>query len=332
MNSLKHIGLLALPGCYGSSLYGLMDTLQVANAHIRNMQGTDSPVFTWQVIAQSAKSVAGSGGMKLLPERSIYNDLKFDIIYIPSVFYPGASDFSKWLKTQAKIIDWLVSQWEKDTTLAATCTGTFLLAETELLDRREATTTWWLEKQFRKRYPLVRLNVKELVVDEGRLITAGAMTSYLYLATQLIDKYASPEIASLCAKALLIDAGHQAQTPYQSLLEKQLSNDAKVSKAQYWLQTHLDTDVDMKEVAHVLGISQRTLTRKFKSELAMTPLTYLQNIRIGTAKLLLETTNLSLTEIIIKVGYADTSSFARLFLDRQGLTPAAYRRRFRRTL
>jgi len=65
---------------------------------------------------------------------------------------------------------WLRAQWQAGTVLAANCTGTFLLARTGLLDGREATTTWWLEKQFRVRYPAVELNLQDVLTEADRLL------------------------------------------------------------------------------------------------------------------------------------------------------------------
>ena len=59
-----------------------------------------------------------------------------------------------------------------------------------------------------------------------------------------------------------------------------------------------------------------------------TPLAYLQTLRLEQAKQLLETTRMSLDSITYKIGYEDSNSFRRLFLQRVGLLPAAYRKKF----
>ncbi len=326
--SLPHIALLAIDNCYASSLYGLMDTLQIANAHIRNKFGEEAPQYTWEVVSTRKSAINGAGGIKLAADRSIRDGGHFDIIFVPAVYYAGSRDFEVWLEQQNSVCDWLKAQWQLGAVLVSNCTSTFLLAETGLLDLRAATTTWWLEKQFRQRYPRPRLSVKELITEEDNLICTGAISSYLYLGIYLLEKYSSPEIASLCAKAMLIDPGHRLQTPHQNLMDTPMSSDPAVSKAQYWLQTRLENRIDMSELASYLNLSQRTLIRKFKRELGLPPATYLQNIRMETAKQLLESTRLPISEIAEKVGYANIGSFSRLFQDRIGLTPNRYRQRF----
>ena len=334
---LAHIGLLALDGCYTSSLMGIVDCLQVANAHLRNRhrennrQPQDDPIpqFSWEIISHNGDTITTSGGLAIAASHSMAAASHCDLIYIPALFYPGKREFDQWLESQGHILDWLNERWQAGSQLAANCTGTFLLAQTGLLNSRHATCTWWLEQQFRLRYPRVRLDVNQLLTQDERLICAGAMSSYLHLAIQLVEQYADSEIAASCAKALLIDTGQSVQAPYQSLSNRENSQDPLTARAQLWLKAQLHTQVKMPVLAREMNVSQRTLIRKFKAEFDCSPLAYLQNLRIETAKQLLEGSSLSLADIIEQVGYADASSFARLFQKRQGITPAMYRHRFK---
>ncbi|WP_228022268.1 MULTISPECIES: helix-turn-helix domain-containing protein [unclassified Pseudomonas] len=95
-----------------------------------------------------------------------------------------------------------------------------------------------------------------------------------------------------------------------------------------WLQDHLTEQVRMTDLAQLLAISERTLIRRFRKVLEQAPLTYLQNLRISTARVLLESGDLSIEKIIHYVGYSDIRTFYRLFRKRVGFTPGAYRARF----
>lgn len=323
------VGLVALDGCYLSSLAGPMDAFQVANAHICNQQGEDAPQFSWQTLSPTAEPVVVSGGISLQADTTLEQAGDYDLIYLPAFPYPGAKAFDVMRDKLHNLIEWLVMQWKSGVSLASNCTGTFLLAETGLLNGREATTTWWLERQFHKRYPKVKLNSRAMITDQDGLLCAGAMTAHQNMAVHLIERYCSADIATQCAKAMLIDTSDKAQSPYQTMLSADTTGDPMVAKAQYWLQTHLQTGVDQVTLAKKMGVSQRTLIRRFKLELGVTPITYLQNVRISAAKQLLENTAMPLPEVIDQVGYSDLSSFSRLFKQRIGLTPAGYRQRFR---
>ncbi len=323
------MGIVAYDNCYLSSLSGPMDSFQVANAYNCRQSGSDDATFEWNTVSITGKPVKTSGGISIATDMSIANTCEFDVIYLPAFPYQGALAMDDMAKELQPLLDWLVSCWKRGTTIVTICTGSFLLAETGLLNGREATTTWWLEKQFHKRYPQVKLNGREMITEQDRLMCAGAMTSYQNMSIHLIERYATADLAIQCAKAMLIDTSARAQSPYQNLLMDEASGDPVVAKAQHWLQNHAKENIDQAELAIKMGVSQRTLIRRFKAELDRTPLSYLQNIRIETAKQLLENTTLPIIEVTERVGYADISSFSRLFKKRTGLTPAAYRQRFK---
>src|SRR6185503_3365843 len=88
----------------------------------------------------------------------------------------------------------VLQQWaERGATMSAACIGTFVLAESGLLDDHDATTTWWLAPLFRTRYPAVRLDESHMLVKSGRLVTAGAALSHMDLALWLIRRR-SPQL------------------------------------------------------------------------------------------------------------------------------------------
>jgi len=329
---MTKVALIALDGCYASSLTGFMDLLQIANAHAeKQLQGALEP-FEWTILSMNGEPVQAQGGLLLAANAGLERDETFDLIYIPGVYYGGTEAFTTFLQAHKPVVDWLTQQWHThNTPLAANCTGTFLLAETGLLNGRKATTTWWLEKQFRHRYPHVKLDINQLISEDNGLICAGSITSHQHLAIRMIERFLSPAVASLCAKALLVDIGQTVQAPYLSLSNNKDHGDKLIAKAQYQLQQTFREKVSIQALAEDLSVSQRTLTRRFKTALDVLPSTYLQNLRLEAAKHLLETTGINIHSLIHEVGYDDASSFSRLFQGRTGLTPKAYRERFKRT-
>ena len=96
--------------------------------------------------------------------------------------------------------------------MTAACIGTFVMAESGLLDHQRATTTWWLSPLFRRRYPTVRLDESNMIVKSGRYVTAGAALSHMDLALWLI-RHRSPQLAALTARYLIVDS-RPSQTAY----------------------------------------------------------------------------------------------------------------------
>lgn len=319
---------MMMDGCYASSLTGFMDLLQIANAHARKQLGTALEPFSWTFMSMDGKPVQASGGLSLAAERRMEGAPKYDIVYVPGVYYAGAERFGQFLDQHQPMSDWLGRQHARGSVLAANCTGTFLLGEAGLLDARRATTTWWLERQFRSRYPRALLEIGQLITDDERVLCAGAITTYQHLALRMVERYFSPALAALCAKALLVDIAQTAQAPFVSLSSDPEHADKLVARAQYQLQQDFSKKISMQSLSEDLAVSPRTLIRRFDKALGVGPLIYLQNLRIEAAKRMLEATGAAIASIVYEVGYEDVSSFSRLFQERTGMTPKAYRDRF----
>lgn len=215
-----------------------------------------------------------------------------------------------------------------ETLLAASCYGTFVLGESGLLDDVEATTTWWFRDLFRQRYPNVRLDADLAVADGGRCITAGAMTAHTDLVVHVLRRMFGAALARNVGSIMLVDGARTSQRPFMTLRRR--FDDPLIQRATDWLGRRVAEDVSAEALAEALHVSYRTLHRRFQAAAGMPPLGYLQDLRVESAKELLEGTSLSLEQIVGKVGYSDVSAFRRLFVRRAGLSPAQYRQRFRR--
>jgi transcriptional regulator GlxA family with amidase domain len=319
--------ILGFDDSYASVIGGFADMLQVANAHMSKQGMPSTGLFEWHFISQNGLPVRASNGLELamrpLPENRYY-----DLVFIPSVHYRGWEHFENFLENQLAVRAWLIKQWKQGAWLCANCTGTFLLADTGLLDNKMATTTWWLEGHFRERFPQVDLQMRPMVTESERLVCGSAHATFLLQAVHVLNKFAGKAIAMQCARSMLIDLTQTTQTPLQPLIADKTHNDPLIQRAQKWLQDHLAEQVRMTDLAQRLAVSERTLIRRFNRVLEQSPLTYLQNLRIDTARALLEAGDLSTEQIAHYVGYSDISSFSRLFRERVGFTPGAYRARF----
>lgn len=321
------VALLAFDGCHTAAIASLTDLLRIANMYAaRNETG---PLFDWRTVSPDGRSVRAMGGLELSVDGDLQNVSEPAIIFIPGIWYQDDGELAKrvdglWLACRR----WLESAYAHGASLAATCSATFLLARTGLLDRRKATTSWWLEQTFRATFPRVRLHADELVTHDRRLWCGGAYTAYLNLGLRLVEEVASPAVARACARIMLIDANRAFQMPYAVIQTHVGHSDDLVWRAQTWMHARLMDGFRIQAVADALKVTERTLIRHFKRTLGETPGRYLQGLRVEAARWLLETTQLSLQQITERVGYADISSFRRLFERETRLSPREYRQRF----
>ena len=322
------VGLLALDGAMASSLVGPMDMLRIAQklAQVRD-PATPLRLQTVMVGARGQASFSDSGGLALGPVHS--PDHALDVLVVPGYMHSSAQDAVERLGQYGPEIELLRALSLRGVPLAASCCGAFLLAEAGLLDGHEATTSWWLDGAFRRRYPRVKLSVDRMVVEDDGVTTTGASTAVMGYMLQLLARHADPALAQHTARMMLIDPDRQSQAPYISLALGERPRHSLSEKAEAFLQRELHRELSIAELAGHCGTSERSLLRHFRQHYGASPLAHLQHLRVERAKALLETTLLSFEEIVERCGYSDASSFRKLFKRATSLTPADYRERFR---
>lgn len=252
-----------------------------------------------------------------------------DALMIPGFIHASSEELLAWMGGLVAERDFIVDCHRRGLPLVSACCGGFLMAEAGLLDGREATTSWWLDGLFRRRYPAVRLDVARMVVEDGPVTTAGATTAVLGHLLQLVARTAGPELAQQTARILLVDPDRQSQAPYISQALRERPRHSLTEKAERYMQRELHGELSVASLASHCGTSERSLLRHFRTHYGTSPLAHIQHLRVERAKALLESTHLSLDEVVERCGYRDVSSFRKLFKRATRMTPADYRQRFR---
>ena len=210
----------------------------------------------------------------------------------------------------------ILRQWgDQGAHVAAACIGTFVAAESGLLNGEVATTTWWLAQYFRQRYPLVRLEDGRILVRSGRVLTAGAALSHMDMALWLI-RQASPSLAATTARYLIVDS-RPTQSAY-AIGDHLSHDDPLVQRFERWARDHLADGFSLDEAAHAIGASKRTLARRINDVLSKSPLSYFQALRVERAVHLLLTSSDDVEKIAAAVGYADGVTLRNLLRRKLG--------------
>ena len=292
--------VLALDHVFDLGLSAVLDAFQTANELIE-LSELDVPKFEVSIVGVR-KAIKTSQGLSV-PVRAVTATAP-DCVVVPAIGYkmPGPLEAAL-ARPDIRDAASVLRQWAKRGTLmTAACIGTFIMAESGLLDRQRATTTWWLAPLFRKRYPSVLLDETNMIVKSGRCVTAGAALSHMDLALWLV-RNKSPQLASLTAKYLIVDS-RPSQSVY-ALSDHLTHADPIVQSFETWARASLKRGFSLDEAARAAGASKRTLARRTQSVLGKSPLSYFQTLRLERAVHLLKTQTANVDDVAARVGYSD---------------------------
>lgn len=235
-----------------------------------------------------------------------------ELIIVPGLGVTSADELDAKLKSPAcrRAGAMLANAFESGAMLAASCASTFLLADVGLLDGRRATTTWWFAPIFRRRYPKVELVTDQMVVSDWPIATAGAAMAQMDLMLAVVTRFAGASLAKTCANYLILDE-RRSQAPFMAITYL-AGQDPKIAKAENWARANIARDFTIKELAEVVALAPRTFSRHIALTCGLSPIQFVQRIRVERARYLLETTRLSVEKIAQQVGYTEPSTLRRL--------------------
>lgn len=295
------VHVLALDRVFDTGLATVLDAFQTAN-ELAEMSGLTTVRFEVSIVGLQ-KAVKTSQGL-VVPVTPLSKRAVPDWVVVPAIgFKMPAPLLAALARPDIQAATRALRWWaDRGATTAAACIGTFVLAESGLLDNHAATTTWWLAPLFRQRYPRVRLDESCMIVKSANFVTAGAALSHMDLALWLI-RQKSPALAALTAKYLIVDS-RPSQSTY--ILSDHLAHsDPIVERFEHWARGRLAEGFSLDDAARTTGSSKRTLARRMRAVLGKSPLSYFQDLRVERAVHLLKTTDGSVEEIAARVGYAD---------------------------
>ena len=321
---MKEVTILAPYNTMATTIFGPMDVFnQAGRLWNRLTQSPQNPFFDVTIASADGQPIRSVNNIYIQPHCGIEDVEQTDLIIISSATY-----VREILEKTPELVPWIRHHYERGAHVASICTGVFLLAETGLLDGKSATLHWGFADMFRKRYPQVQLRHDRIFIDHGRLYCSAGVSAGLDLSLYLVEKFCGRQAAVESAKTMVLDMGRESQSPYERLSFPKDHGDRLVVKAQEWIEQHQSEPIDYERLARDLRMSRRSLERRFKRSVGVTPLGYLQGLRVESAKRLLEEGTRTFSEIAYHVGYEDIPFFRKIFVRLTGLRPNEYQRRF----
>ena len=330
---VKEIAILANDDVFAGSLAGAIDVFDIANVHVRSRVQQVLPaepagrsLLSVTVLATGESTAIATGPLRIAAAARVRDSTRrFDAVFVPAFGHKGHREFIASLEQLNDLYPWLRAQQEHGAVFAANHCGVFLLAESGLLLGHLAAVPRALEAVFRRRYPAVRLDQSNALIEDRNMLCAAALDSSLHLAWRLVERFRSGVIARQTARDLFFGD----PTTLRSLAPDEVdlhSANPLVSRAQDWLMHNISSRLNLADLARLLSVSERSLYRHFRRFTGRTPKAYLQRIRVESAMSHLELRDDSIETIAHSVGYTDKAYFSRVFRKHTGMTPRAYRR------
>lgn len=280
--------------------------------------------YDFVVCSADRGPLAAAGGVRVLPQAGLGALRRADTIVIP-----GWRDAGE--PPPRALVSALVAAHRRGARLVSICSGVFVLAATGLLDGRRATTHWRYVESLARQYPRIRIEPDVLYVDEGNLLTSAGSAAGMDLALHLIRRDFGARVANRVARRLVMPPhreGGQAQ-----FVPAPVGDEARPWLAHLfeWARRHLHEELTVARLAREARMSPRTLSRRFAEAAGTSPADWVTGLRVARAKDLLETSRRPVERVAADCGFGSAPTLRHHFRRRVGMSPTAYRARFRVT-
>ena len=162
------------------------------------------------------------------------------------------------------------------------------------------------------------------------MVTSAGVSAGIDLALALVEEDLGRRVALSVARWLVVFLKRPGgQSQFSAHLASQAGAGSPIERVQEWVRNNLLADLSVASLAQQAHMSRRNFVRAFRRETGMTPIEYVEAIRVEMARGLLEETNLPLQRVALRSGFANTERLRRAFVRRLGVRPLEYRSRFR---
>ncbi|MFT3802328.1 MAG: GlxA family transcriptional regulator [Burkholderiaceae bacterium] len=280
--------------------------------------------------AETLEPVTTSAGVRVLPDTTFAN---LGRRRIDTLVVPGAVEVDAQRRVRAvvapSIVKWVKTLAANTRRIASVCVGAHVLAAAGLLDGRRATTHWSTAQQLTDEHPAVKVDADPIFIRDRNVWTGAGLTACLDLALALVADDFGERLALRVARQLVMFLKRPSgQSQFSASLEP-ASKTRRMDALRHYIMRRISEPLTMAELAEQAHVSDRQLTRIFKTELNMTPAAYIESVRVEMARNRLETTDEPLDRIATACGFNTTDTLNRAFRRRLDTTPAEYRSRFK---
>ncbi|SOD81806.1 GlxA family transcriptional regulator [Streptomyces sp. Ag109_G2-15] len=289
----------------------------------------------YQVVlaAETMDPVTTAAGVRVLPDTT-FREVSGRAI--DTLLVPGAVDVDDQRRVRAltdpAVVSWVKELAGRSRRVASVCVGAHLLAAAGLLDGKRATTHWSTAQQLAADHPAVEVDADPIFIREGAVWTGAGITACLDLSLALVAEDFGEAAALRVARQLVMYLKRPSGQSQFSVPIEPVSTTRRMDDLRHHISRHLDAPLTLADLAEYAHVSERQLTRIFRTELGVTPAAYVESARVEVARNQLETSDDTLERVASACGFGTVDTLIRAFRRRLDTTPTEYRSRFRHSV
>lgn len=308
----QRIGILPVAGFAMMSYAALTEPLRAANLLARRT------LYDVVNIAQGEAPVPSSGAGLVVPQARMGHEPRLDYLFVVAGGDPTLYD-------DRPVMNWLARKAREGVPLGGISGGPIILARAGLMTGRRMTVHWEHAPALAEVSPHLVIERSLYVIDRDRMTAAGG-TAPMDLMHSLITRHHGKPFARLVSDWFMHTEVRPSGGPQRAgLVERVGSNNAAILDAVEAMEAHVAEPVSLSRLAELAGLSPRQLNRLFTQKLGRPAMRYYRDLRLEKAQSLLRHSPLSLTEIALATGFANSAHFSRAYGEKFGRPPSSHR-------
>lgn len=284
------------------------------------------------LVAETTDPVTTSAGVRILPDTTCAElaSVHIDTLVVPGAVVAG-TDGRVRAAVDPFVVGWVAAVAPRCRRIASVCVGAHILAAAGLLDGRRATTHWSTARQLAAEHPAVEVDADPIFIRDGDVWTGAGLSSCIDLSLALVAEDFGDAAALRVARQLVVFLKRPSGQSQFSVSLDPVSTTRRMDDLRHYIARNIAAPLPVGVLAKHLHVTERHVTRVFKTELGTTPAAYIEAARVEAARNRLETTDDTLGRVASACGFNTTDTLTRAFRRRLDTTPTEYRSRFRVT-
>ena len=294
------IDILVVPDTNLILVASVIEPLRAAN----RIAGLD--LYSWQIFSPDGAAIETRSRIPIPVDGPFRPEMETAPLFVLSSY--------NWRRSATSSLKMLLSKTARHRTMMAGIeSGTWLLAETSLLDGVSATTHWEDFDDFASAYPQIQMLRDRFVIDGKRITTGGSLPT-LDLMLDIIRRRQGYSLALEVSRLFIYEqTGFRAESAAMPSTGSMRMVDQRVSQAVRLMEENIEQPLLLARLARRLGLSARHLQDLFQAGIGASPHVHYLALRLNAARRKVIETKTPFADIAIATGFNSASAFARAY-------------------